>query len=46
LAKLGIAWSRVHLDRLQQAGKLPRMIKLGYRGATASRAFIREEIAA
>jgi prophage regulatory protein len=29
LARFGITWSRVHLDRLQRAGQFPRKIKIG-----------------
>ncbi|MFZ2652018.1 MAG: AlpA family phage regulatory protein [Burkholderiaceae bacterium] len=29
LKPLGICFSRVHLDRLQKAGKFPRKIKIG-----------------
>ena len=28
LKSLGIGWSRVHLDRLQRAGKFPKKVKL------------------
>lgn len=27
--KFGIAWSRVHLDRLQKAGQFPKKVKIG-----------------
>ena len=27
--RFGIEWSRVHLDRLQKAGKFPKKIKIG-----------------
>jgi prophage regulatory protein len=29
LAGLGIRFSRVHIDRLQKAGRFPRKVKLG-----------------
>lgn len=28
---LGLPWSRVHLRRLEAAGKFPRRVRLGYR---------------
>lgn len=27
--KYGITWSRVHLDRLQKAGRFPHKVKIG-----------------
>lgn len=40
LAQYGITWSRVHLDRLQKAGKFPRKIKIGANTA----AYLEQEI--
>lgn len=42
LNKYGITWSRVHLDRLQRAGKFPKKIKIGANTA----AYLESEIEA
>jgi prophage regulatory protein len=42
LQAVGIPWSRVHVDRLEKAGKFPRRVRLG----TNTVAWIRAEIEA